>query len=387
MPVTVYLLALAVFAQGTSEFMLSGLGPRIAADLDVSIASTGLLTTGFAAGMVVGAPVMAALAGRWPRRAALTAFLSLFVVAHLAAAVADDLWSLVALRVVGALANAGFLAVALTTVAELAGPARQGRATAVLLGGVTTACVAGVPAGAVLAQEWGWRASFLAVAVLASPVLWAIRVGVPAGGAARAAGTLGPELRALADRRLIAVLVSGAAVNGATFCTFTYVAPMVTGVWSSPEWLTAPVLALFGAGAFTGVAVAGRFADRFPARLAVAGAWWLPVGWASLAWAGDRPAVALPVLFVQAVVSFAVGSTLISQTLHVARSAPTLAGGYATAAFNVGAAVGPALGGAAIAVWHSVAVVPWTSAGLAVVAVVSLPVARRAFSRPGTLVA
>jgi DHA1 family chloramphenicol resistance protein-like MFS transporter len=148
MPLPLYLLAVAVFAMGTSEFMLAGLVPDIASDLDVSVGTAGTLTSAFAAGMIVGAPLVAALARDWPVRGSLLAFVATFAAAHAVGAVTTSFPVLFASRVVAALANAGFLAVALTAAAALVPPDRKGRALAVLLSGTTVATVAGVPAGA-----------------------------------------------------------------------------------------------------------------------------------------------------------------------------------------------------------------------------------------------
>lgn len=270
MPVAVYLLALAVFAQGTSEFMLSGLLPAIAADLHVSLSQAGLLTSAFAAGMIVGAPLLGVLSLRWPPRTALLAFLSVFIAAHIVAALGDDYPLLLACRVAGALANAGFLAVALVSATTMAAPGATARTTSVLLGGVTVACVAGVPAGALLGQLWGWRAAFWAVVLVSLPALAAIVAKVPGGGGRPAARALG-EFRALGERTLLATLVTGALVNAATFATFTYLASMITGVSGLPGGWIPAVLALFGAGSFAGVTMAGRWADRRPVLLTAGG--------------------------------------------------------------------------------------------------------------------
>ncbi|MCP9977909.1 MFS transporter [Actinomadura madurae] len=228
MPFAVYVLGLAVFAQGTSEFMLSGLVPGIAADLHVSIPAAGLLTSAFAIGMVIGAPSMTLLARRWPRRRALLAFLCVFVAVHVIGALTTGYALLLVTRVIAALANAGFWAVALTTATALAPPAARARATSVVVGGVTVACVAGVPAGALLGEAWSWRAAFWAVALVSLPAVAAIARAIPeerpsAGGARQ-------ELRALADDRLLLTLTVNALFQGATFCTFTYLAPLATNV-------------------------------------------------------------------------------------------------------------------------------------------------------------
>ncbi|MFF5499676.1 Cmx/CmrA family chloramphenicol efflux MFS transporter [Streptomyces aquilus] len=343
MPFALFLLGVAVFAQGTSEFMLSGLLPDIARELHVSVADAGALTSAFAAGMVVGAPLMAGLARRWSRRGALLGFLVTFLCAHVVGAVTGSFAVLLVTRVVGALANAGFLAVALVAAAGMVPPDAKGRATSMLLGGVTLACVVGVPAGALLGQLWGWRAAFWAVAVLSVPAVVAVGRSVP-GGSAPQGTALGGELRALREPRLLALLLLGALVNGATFCTFTYLAPLVTEVGGLGDGWVPVVLALFGVGAFAGVRVGGLLADRHPGATVGGGGIALCLGWAALALGAGDPAVLLGLVLVQGALAFGVGSTLISQVLYAAPGAPTLAGGFATAAFNVGAACGPWVG-------------------------------------------
>ncbi|MGW5053755.1 Cmx/CmrA family chloramphenicol efflux MFS transporter [Actinokineospora sp. NPDC004072] len=349
MPFAVYVLALAVFAMGMSEFMLSGLVPDIAVELGVSVPAAGALISAFAVGMVVGAPVVAVLGMRWPRRAALLVCLVTFLLMHVIGALTGSFPVLVATRVVAALANAGFLAVGIAAAAGMVGPNAKGRAAAVLVGGVTVACIAGVPAGAYLGELWGWRSAFWAVAALSVPPVVAILRSVPATAPDPAAPSARGELRALRTPRVIVVLVLGALVNGGTFASFTYLAPVVTevaGVGSS--WVPLAVL-LFGLGSFAGVTAAARFADRGPTRLLAVACPALLAGWLVFAAVAGHPVWAFACMFVQGALSFAVGSTLISQALYAATGAPTIAGGFATAALNVGAAAGPALAGLAIA--------------------------------------
>ena len=139
MPFALYLLALAIFAMGTSEFMLAGLVPDIATSLDISVGTAGLLTSAFAVGMIVGAPTMAAFARRWPARTALLGCVVVFAFCHVVAAITPSFPVLFASRVVAAIANAGFLAVALSTATRLVAPDQKGRALAVLLSGTTIA--------------------------------------------------------------------------------------------------------------------------------------------------------------------------------------------------------------------------------------------------------
>ncbi|MEU9506062.1 Cmx/CmrA family chloramphenicol efflux MFS transporter [Micromonospora sp. NPDC048170] len=344
MPRPLYLLAVAVFAMGTSEFMLAGLLPAIASDLDVTVGAAGLLTSAFAIGMVVGAPLMAGLARNWPGRSSLLGFVLVFLAAHLVGAATSSFLVLFVTRLVAALANAGFLAVALTVAARLVAPGRRGRALAVLLSGTTAATVAGVPGGAALGAMLGWRATFWAVAVLCLPAAIGILRGIPARPA-QEDETGGPALRSelaqLRRPRLILVMLLGALVNAATFGSFTFLAPVVTDTAGLGGLWVSVVLVIFGVGSFVGVTVAGRLSDQRPGLVVAAGGPLLLVGWLALAVLAGKPAALLVLVFVQGALSFALGSTLIARVLYEAAGAPTMGGSYATAALNVGAAAGP----------------------------------------------
>ncbi|MEU0946858.1 Cmx/CmrA family chloramphenicol efflux MFS transporter [Streptomyces canus] len=351
MSLPLYLLAVAVFAMGTSEFMLAGLLPDIASDFDVTVGTAGVLTSAFAIGMVVGAPLVAAFSRNWPRRSSLLAFILAFAAAHAAGAITTSFPVLFATRVVAALANAGFLAVALTTAATLVPPDKKGRALAVLLSGTTVATIAGVPGGSVLGTMLGWRATFWAVAALCLPAALGVLKGIPAGRM-KAEATGWPALRAelalLTRPRLILVMLLGALVNAATFASFTFLAPVVTDTAGLGELWISVVLVLFGAGSFVGVTVAGRLSDQRPGLVIAIGGPLLLVGWPALAVLADRPAALCTLVFVQGALSFALGSTLITRVLYEAAKAPTMAGSYATAALNVGAATGPLVAATAL---------------------------------------
>jgi DHA1 family chloramphenicol resistance protein-like MFS transporter len=196
----------------------------------------------------------------------------------------------------------------------------------------------------VLGALLGWRATFWAVAALCVPAAFGILKGIPAGRV-REEATGGPALRGelaeLAKPRLILVMLLGALVNAATFAGFTFLAPVVTDTAGLSELWISVVLVAFGVGSFAGVTVAGRLSDEHPGPvIAVAGPLLL-IGWPALAVLADEPVALLALVFVQGALSFALGSTLITQVLYEAAGAPTMAGSYATAALNVGAAAGP----------------------------------------------
>jgi DHA1 family chloramphenicol resistance protein-like MFS transporter len=364
MPPAVHLLGTAVFAQGTSEFMVAGLVPDIASDLSVSLPAAGLLTSAFAVGMAVGAPLVALPAMRWPRRQALLAFLSVFVLAHVVAAVTTSYEVLLATRVAGALANAGFLAVALAAVTSLVPPDAKGRGLAVLLAGTTIACVAGVPGGALLGDLWGWRSAFWVVALLCVPAFAAILTSVPGGRSGGAPPRARRELQVLRRPLLQALLLLGALVNGATFCSFTFLAPVLVELTGVDGATIPAMLALFGGGSFLGVRLGGRWSDSHPVPLLLAGGTLLAAGWGAFALAATHLVAVIVLVPVLGTLSFAVGSTLIARALYAAAAAPNLAGSYATASFNVGAAAGPWLGGLAIGGGLGLTAPLWGSAAL-----------------------
>ncbi|RKT88741.1 MFS transporter, DHA1 family, chloramphenicol resistance protein [Saccharopolyspora antimicrobica] len=350
MPFVVFVLAAAVFAQGTSEFMLSGMLADIAADSGVSLGEAGLLTSVFAVGMVIGAPTMAMAASAVPRRVALMGFLALFALCHVVGAMTANFAVLLGTRLVAAVANAGFLAVVLASLPTLVRPPLVGRATAVILSGVTIACIAGVPAGTVVGQLWGWQSAFWAIAALSAlalVVLWPTTSAL-----ARRGGSSAPvwtEWRVLAQRRLLVVIGLGVLVNAATFAGFTYLGTITTAV-SAPgsAWVPA-ALALFGIGSFLGVTIAGRCSDRYARRIITGGAVVVTALWVLAALSAHTLPGVLVLALVTGAGSFGVGSTVIASIVSSASAtAPRIAGALATTAFNLGAIAGPAAAGLAV---------------------------------------
>ena len=355
MPFSLYLLALVVFAMGTCEFMLAGLVPDISTHFGVSLGTAGLLTSAFAAGMMIGAPAMAALTRRLPVTGTLLGCVIVFALSHVVGALTPDFTVLFVTRVIAAIVNAGFLAVALGAATQLVAPDAKGRAVAVLLAGTTVATVAGVPAGALLGTALGWQSTFWAIAFLCVPAA----IGIAAGFTTRtdsssredpSSTSLRVELAQLASPRLVLTMLLAALVNAGTFATLTFLAPIVTETASLSQWWVSVALVLFGVGSFTGVTVAGRLSDARPRIVIVGGGSVLVLGWLALAIFATNPVALLGLVFAQGVLGFAVGSTLITRVLYAAAGAPTMAGSYATAALNVGAAVGPILAAAALGV-------------------------------------
>ncbi|MFJ9175511.1 Cmx/CmrA family chloramphenicol efflux MFS transporter [Streptomyces sp. NPDC102360] len=367
MPLAVYVLGLGIFTQGTSEFMLSGLLPDIAADLGVSIPDAGLLISAFALGMVIGAPLLAVATLRLPRRAALVGLQVVFVAAHAVGALAPGYGLLFATRVIGALAYAGFWAVAIATAVTLVPASAKSRAVAVVAGGLTLATIVGVPAGTVLSQYASWRAAFWAVAAATLISAICTLLALPADRGARGARSVRAELRGMARPALWLSYAITAFTFGAVIVTFSYLASLLTDVTGIRDAWVPVLLALFGAGGLLGLVVGGRTAHAAPLATLGWGLAALAVISALLAMAAHTAIVVVALVFALGVAGYVTNPALQSRVFTLAPAAPTLVGATNTAAFNVGNTLAPLLGGLSIDAGLGYASVAWVGASLAVV--------------------
>jgi DHA1 family chloramphenicol resistance protein-like MFS transporter len=369
MPIAVYVLGLAIFAQGTSELMLAGLLPELAADLDVSIPDAGLLISAFAVGMLIGAPVLAVVTLRWPRRTALLVFLAIFALAHVAGALTPNYQVLLATRVIGAFVYAGFWAVAAVTAIGLVPVTSRAKAMSVVTGGLTIATIIGLPAGTVIGQHLGWRSAFWAVAALSTFAMGGVVATIPSGrpdpeGVPR----LSTEVRAMANPRLWLSYCTTALVTGAILVIFSYLAPLLTETTGLPHDAVPGVLALYGVGSLIGITLSGRTADATPFRTLSVGITGVTAFSAVLALWATVPVVAIGAIFLLGGFGFATNPALNARVFSLADRAPTLATAINFSSFNVGITVGPWLGGLAIDAGSGYRALGWIAVALGVVA-------------------
>lgn len=384
MPPAVVVLGFGIFAQGTSELMLAGILPDVAADLQISIPRAGLLISVFALGMMIGAPILALATLRWPKRRALLVFTGIFAATHLVAATTDSFAVLLATRFAGAFVYAGFWAVAATTAIALVPADRRGRAMSVVAGGLTLATVIGLPAGTVLGQHLGWRATFLAVAIATVVAGVAIATTVPAGITASGPARPREEVRALRTGRLWTSYVITAVSIAALLISFGYLGAMLLESSHAAPATVPVVLALYGVGAVAGIAAGGRLADRRPGSVLVGGTAALAVSSVALAVALPHPAATAVAAALLGAAGFVTNPALNSRVFALAPGAPTLAPAFTVAAFNVGIAVGPWLGGTLLDLGASYRALPLAGAALAVAAaaLAALDVAAARRTRP-----
>ncbi|MER7623532.1 Cmx/CmrA family chloramphenicol efflux MFS transporter [Streptomyces sp. NPDC126503] len=380
MPLAVYILGLSVFALGTSEFMLSGLLPPIAEDMNVSIPRAGLLISAFAIGMVVGAPLLAAATLRLPRKTTLVALITVFGLGQVAGALAPNYGVLFASRVVSALACAGFWAVGAAVAIAMVPVGARARAMAVMIGGLSIANVLGVPAGAFLGEHLGWRSAFWAVGAASAVALVGVLTRIPHIPVPKTAPRLRRELVIYRDRQVLLSIVITALAAGGVFCAFSYLAPLLTDVSGLDAGWVSAVLGLFGIGALVGTTIGGRVADAHLFGVLLSGITASTVFLAALAVFASSPVVTVLLAFLLGVSAFYTAPALNARMFNLAGAAPTLAGATTTAAFNLGNTGGPWLGGTVIDAGLGFAAPAWAGAAMTVLALVAVAVSLRLHS-------
>lgn len=373
LPFATYVLALTVFCLGTSEFVLAGLLPQLARDLDATIPSTGLLISGFAVGMLVGAPVMALLTLRLPRKLTLVGAAGVFAGMHLAGALTDDFALLMTTRVVAAVACATFWAVAAVTVVTITPEAATARGLGALVGGLTLANIVGVPLGTWIGQAQGWRVAFLAIAVATvlatlATVRWVPETSDRTASAPPMRDLLRTEIGALANRRLWLALGTTASIQASVFATFSYLAPLLTDVSHLDEGAVPALLLLFGIGSFVGITIGSRYADRNLLGNVIISLLATLVALPALRVLAPAGAIVAVAVFALGAAAFSIASAINARVFLHAGDAPTLASAVNVSAFNVGNAIGPWLGGLVIGAGLGYLSPIWVSVGLVLVA-------------------
>lgn len=261
---TLYWLALGAFAIGTESFMIAGLLPVIAADLSVSVAMAGQLVTAFAFSYALSSPILAALTGNLNRRRLLIAALACFAVANFLACTASGYWSLMASRILLAVAAGVYLPSANALAGSLLGPERRGRALAVVHSGLTIAIVLGAPLGAIVGDSFGWRVNFAGVGVLAALVATGLSFGVPSAvGAALPNVSLLERLSVMRRPELLFKFFVTTLWAAGVWTMYPYLAPFLARSLGIDGAFLAAVLFLYGLSTVGGVLVGGYAIDRF----------------------------------------------------------------------------------------------------------------------------
>ncbi|MCX4730872.1 MFS transporter [Streptomyces sp. NBC_01363] len=389
MPLALLALAIGAFGIGTTEFVIMGLLPEVAADFQVSIPTAGFLVTGYALGVVLGAPVMTALGTRVTRKRMLMLLMGLFVVGNAVSAVAPVFGVMVVGRVIASLAHGAFFGIGTVVAADLVAPRKKAGAIAMMFTGLTVANVVGVPLGTYIGQSVGWRTTFFAVAAIGVIGLLGVARLVPEQP--RNEGVrLRDELAAFRNVQVLLAMAMTVLGFGGVFAAITYITPMMTEIagysTSSVTWL----LVLLGLGMVGGNLIGGKFADRrlMPLLYVSLGALSVVLALFTLT-AHNKIASAVTIVLIGGL-GFATVPPLQKRVLDQAADAPTLASAANIGAFNLGNALSAWLGGIAIAAGLGYTAPNWVGAALAAsalaLAIVSGVLERRTVT-PSRLVA
>ncbi|MFI8229966.1 MFS transporter [Streptomyces sp. NPDC085900] len=347
MPLALLALAIGAFGIGTTEFVIMGVLPEVAGDFGVSIPTAGLLVSGYALGVVLGAPLLTVLGTRVSRKKMLMFLMGLFVVGNTLSALAPSFGVMLAGRVVASLAHGAFFGIGSVVAAGLVAPEKKASAISLMFTGLTVANVVGVPLGTYIGQAAGWRVTFAAVAVLGIAGLLGVARLVPETGRPESA-TVRTEFAAFRNAQVWIAMAMTVLGFGGVFAAVTYITPMMTEVAGYSAGAVTWLLVLFGAGMFLGNLVGGRFADRalMPMLFTALGALSLTL-LVFTATAHDKVLAAITLTLVGAL-GFATVPPLQKWVLDQASAAPTLASAANIGAFNLGNALAAWLGGVVI---------------------------------------
>ncbi len=364
-------LALGGFAIGTTEFVTMGLLPDVAEGVGVDIPSAGHVISLYALGVVVGAPVIAALSTTLPRRGLLIGLMVLFIAGNVATALAPGYGSLLAARFVAGVPHGAFFGVASLVAASLVAPQLRGRAVSSVMLGLAVSNVAGVPAATWLGQQLGWRSAYWAVVVIGALTIVAVAAAVPSSPGNREA-TVRTELTALRRPQVLLTLVVGVVGFGGMFAVYSYVAPLVTEVTGMSRGAIPLVLLVYGTGMVAGTALGGRLADLALFRSLVGANVATGVLLALIPLAARTPVTVVAAMFLLGACASVLVVCLQMRLMEVAGEAQMLGAALNHSSLNAANALGAWLGGLVIAAGHGYTAPGLVGAGLAAAGLVAL---------------
>ncbi|EPR4992019.1 MFS transporter [Vibrio navarrensis] len=366
MPLALLALTLSAFAIGTTEFVIVGLIPTMAADLAVSIPSAGLLVSLYALGVAIGAPVLTALSGKWNRKYVLLAVMSLFVIGNLLAWQAPGYNTLILARILTGLAHGVFFSIGSTIATGLVPREKAASAIALMFTGLTVALVTGVPLGTYIGQAFGWQATFLIVALLGLIALIGSAILVPNNLKQPAAAKFSSQLRVLTQPRLLLVYAITALGYGGTFTAFTFLAPILQQEAGFSASAISIIMLVYGVSVAIGNLWGGKMADKMGPVKA------LTIIFTGLAailvvfnFTAVQPMAAVATILLWG--AFAFGNVpglqvyVVKLAEQYAPDAVDVASGLNIAAFNVGIALG-SWGGGVIVAKAGLMHTPWVGA-------------------------
>lgn len=349
MPLALFALTAGAFGIGVTEFVIMGLLLEVGASFGVSVSTAGLLISGYALGVVVGAPFITALTQRWPRKSVLLALMAIFIIGNFASALAPSYSMLMIARVITSFAHGSFFGIGSVVATGLVPENKKASAIAIMFTGLTVATILGVPFGTWLGQAFGWRATFWAVTLIGIIAFAVIALLVPKSSAAPVESSLKDDLAVLMRPSVGLGLLTTILGYAGVFAIFTYVAPMLTEITGFSDTIVSPAMLVFGVGLLIGNLAGGKFADHWLKPTLIGSLAVLALTSLAMTFALHDRIAALVFVGLLGATGFATVAPLQMWVLKTTEGAgQSLASSLNIAAFNLGNALGAWLGGVVI---------------------------------------
>lgn len=360
-PLALYALMAGAFGIGTTEFVIMGLLPEVSRDLQVSIPMAGLLISGYALGVAVGAPIMSLLMARFSRKSSLLWLMGIFTIGNLICAIAPDYTTLMVARVVTSFAHGTFFGIGAIVATGLVPKDKRAFALALMFTGLTVANVVGVPAGTWLGQMLGWRSTFWAVTMIGPIALAALYYLLPKDHHSEKVDVRS-EINTLRQPQVIAGLLLTIIVDTGLFAILTYIAPILTDVAHFSPAAVSPVFLLFGAGMVIGNILGAKLADIHLDKTLIGALTFIMIILASFSLFAHQQIAVVVLVGLLGIAGFAAVPSLQIKILEKASGAPTLASAMNIGAFNIGNAAGAWVGGLVITHGLGLTAIGWIAA-------------------------
>lgn len=372
-PAALWALTISAFGIGTTEFVIVGLLPTVASDLNITIPSAGLLVSLYAIGVAIGAPILTALTSSIPRKKLLIAIMILFIAGNGIASIAPGFVTLVIARIITGFAHGVFFSIGSTIAAALVPADKRASAISIMFTGLTVAIVTGVPFGTFIGQQFGWRATFIGVAVLGLIGLMSSWLLLPSTIKNEDKIALKDQLKVITNVRLVLAFLMTALGYGGTFVAFTYLSPILQKITGLSESMVSIVLVLYGIAIAFGNLIGGKLANKNPLKALL----WMFVFQAIIllvfTFTASDPVWGIVTLFILGALSF---SNVPGLQLYVVQlsekylpGTEDVASAFNIAAFNVGIAIGAYAGGLVVSSSLGLEATPWVGALFVVLAI------------------
>jgi DHA1 family inner membrane transport protein len=366
LPAALWALTISAFAIGTTEFVIVGLLPTVAKDLQISLPSAGLLVSLYAIGVAIGAPILTALTSRIPRKKLLVLLMVLFIIGNGLASIAPGFYSLVIARIITGFAHGVFFSIGSTIAAALVPVEKRASAISIMFAGLTVAIVTGVPLGTFIGQHFGWQATFVGVALLGVIGLVSSIILVPSNLKNEAPASLKSQIKVITNKRLLLTFLMTTLGYGGTFVVFTYLSPILQEITGLSESVVSLILLLYGIAIAIGNIVGGRVSNTNPIKALL---WMFSLQAIVLfifTFTAPHPILSIVTLFLMGGLSFATVPGLQLQVVQISEKylpgTEDVASAFNIAAFNIGIAIGAYAGGLIVASPLGLTSTPWIGA-------------------------